>query len=59
MRASCAASRHPRRRRRGAATGQINRSDYEMRFNMALGSGNVVVGDKVRILLEISAVRVA
>jgi len=36
---------------------QINRSDYGMKFNMALGSGNVVVGDKVKIVIEISAVR--
>lgn len=42
-----------------SATAQINRSDYEMKFNMALGSGNVVVGDKVKILLEISAVKAA
>ncbi|HEX5851936.1 MAG TPA: YceI family protein [Solirubrobacteraceae bacterium] len=40
-----------------SATAQINRSDYDMRFNMALGSGNVVVSDKVKILLEISAVK--
>jgi polyisoprenoid-binding protein YceI len=40
-----------------SATAQINRSDYDMKFNMALGSGNVVVGDKVKILLEISAVK--
>ena len=40
-----------------SATGQINRSDFEMRFNAALGSGNVVVGDKVKILVEISAVK--
>jgi len=40
-----------------SATAQINRSDYEMKFNMALGSGNVVVGDKVKILLDISAVK--
>jgi polyisoprenoid-binding protein YceI len=42
-----------------SASAQINRSDYEMKFNMALGSGNVVVGDKVKILLEISAVKAA
>jgi polyisoprenoid-binding protein YceI len=42
-----------------SATAQINRSDYEMKFNMALGSGNVVVGDKVKILLDISAVKAA
>jgi hypothetical protein len=28
-----------------------------MKFNMALGSGDVVLSDKVKILLEISAVR--
>jgi polyisoprenoid-binding protein YceI len=42
-----------------SATAQINRSDHDMKFNMALGSGNVVVGDKVRILIELSAVKVA
>jgi polyisoprenoid-binding protein YceI len=40
-----------------SASAQINRSDYEMKFNMALGSGNVVVGDKVKIQLDISAVK--
>ncbi|HEV3035447.1 MAG TPA: YceI family protein [Solirubrobacteraceae bacterium] len=40
-----------------SATAQINRSDYEMKFNMALGSGNVVVSDKVKILIDISAVK--
>ena len=28
-----------------------------MRFNAALGSGNVVVSDKVKILVEVSAVK--
>ena len=40
-----------------SASGQINRSDFEMRFNAALGSGNMVVADKVKILVEISAVK--
>ncbi len=40
-----------------SASAQINRSDYEMRFNAALGSGNVVVSDRVKILVDISAVR--
>jgi polyisoprenoid-binding protein YceI len=40
-----------------SAATQINRSDFEMRFNAALGSGNLVVGDKVKILVEISAVK--
>ena len=38
---------------------QITRSDFEMRFTAALGSGNVVVSDKVKILVEISAVKAA
>jgi polyisoprenoid-binding protein YceI len=40
-----------------SATAQINRGDYGMKFNMALGSGNVVVSDKVKILLDFSAVK--
>jgi len=40
-----------------SASAQINRSDFEMRFNAALGSGNMVVGDKVKILVEVSAVK--
>ena len=40
-----------------SAVAQINRSDFEMKFNAALGSGNVVVSDKVKILLDLSAVR--
>jgi polyisoprenoid-binding protein YceI len=42
-----------------SATAQINRSDFDMKFNMALGSGNVVVSDKVKILLDVSAVKAA
>jgi polyisoprenoid-binding protein YceI len=41
-----------------SATAQISRADHDMKFNMALGSGNVVVSDKVKILLDISAVKV-
>ena len=40
-----------------SASTQINRSDFEMRFNAALGSGNMVVSDKVKILVEVSAVK--
>jgi len=40
-----------------SASAQINRSDFEMKFNAALGSGNVVVSDKVKILVDISAIR--
>jgi polyisoprenoid-binding protein YceI len=41
-----------------SAVAQIDRSDFGMRFNAALGSGNVVVSDKVKILLDLSAVKV-
>jgi polyisoprenoid-binding protein YceI len=40
-----------------SAAAQINRSDFGMKFNAALGSGNVVVSDKVKILVEVSAVK--
>jgi len=40
-----------------SASTQINRSDFEMKFNAALGSGNLVVSDKVKILVEVSAVK--
>ena len=37
--------------------GQLNRSDWDMRFNQVLGSGNVLVSDKVKLSLDISAVK--
>lgn len=37
--------------------GQLSRGDYEMKFNQALGSGNMVVSDKVKLALDISAVK--
>jgi polyisoprenoid-binding protein YceI len=37
--------------------GQLNRSDYGMTFNQVLGSGNVLVSDKVRLALDVSAVK--
>ena len=40
-------------------SGQIDRSDYGMRFNQALGSGNVMVSDRVKLSLDISAVKAA
>jgi polyisoprenoid-binding protein YceI len=39
--------------------GEINRSDHDMKFNMALGGGNMLVSDKVKILLDISAIKAA
>jgi polyisoprenoid-binding protein YceI len=41
------------------AVGTLKRSDFEMKFNQALGSGNVLVGDKVNVSLDISAVKQA
>jgi polyisoprenoid-binding protein YceI len=38
-------------------TGALSRGDYGMKFNQALGSGNVLVGDKVKIHVDISAVK--
>jgi polyisoprenoid-binding protein YceI len=40
-----------------SVVGDINRSDHDMKFNAALGSGNMLVSDKVKILLDISAVK--
>lgn len=41
------------------AIAKIDRSDWDMKFNQALGSGNLVVSDKVVITLDISAVKQA
>lgn len=38
-------------------TGQLSRGEYGMQFNQLLGSGNVLVGDKVNLALDISAVK--
>ena len=40
-------------------TGSLSRGDYGMTFNQALGSGNVLVSDKVKLRLDISAVKQA
>ena len=37
--------------------GQISRGDFDMKFNQALGSGNMLVADKVKLALDISAVK--
>ena len=39
------------------ATGQLDRGEYGITFNQALGSGNVLVSDKVGLHLDISAVK--
>jgi polyisoprenoid-binding protein YceI len=41
------------------AVGVLKRSDFDMKFNQALGSGNMLVGDKVSVSLDISAVKQA
>jgi len=38
-------------------TGQLNRADFDMKFNQALGSGNMLVSDKVKLSLDISAIK--
>ena len=38
-------------------SGQLNRGDFEMKFNQALGSGNMLVSDKVKLALDISAIK--
>jgi polyisoprenoid-binding protein YceI len=38
-------------------TGQLDRADFGMKFNQALGSGNMLVSDKVKLSLDISAVK--
>jgi polyisoprenoid-binding protein YceI len=37
--------------------GQLNRGDWNMTFNQALGSGNLLVGEKVKLDLDVSAVK--
>jgi len=37
--------------------GQLNRRDWNMTFNQALGSGNLLVGEKVKLQLDIAAVK--
>ena len=37
--------------------GQLKRGDWNMTFNQALGSGNLLVGEKVTLSLDISAVK--
>ena len=39
------------------AVGKISRSDFGIKFNMALGSGNLAVSDKIRLDVDISAIK--
>ena len=38
-------------------TGQISRKEFGMKFHAALGSGNAVVADKVKLVLDIEATK--
>jgi polyisoprenoid-binding protein YceI len=40
-------------------TGQLSRGQFGMKFNQALGSGNMLVADKVKLTLDISAAKQA
>ena len=40
-------------------TGQLSRGDYGMKLQQALGSGNLVVGDRVTLALDLSATKQA
>jgi len=40
-------------------TGQLSRGEFGMKFNQALGSGNMLVSDTVKISVDISAIRQA
>jgi len=40
-------------------TGELRRGAYGMTFNQALGSGNMLVSDKVKLVLDISATKQA
>ncbi len=42
-----------------SATGEINRGDFGIEFNMPMDGGGVVVGDKIQIQIEIEAVLAA
>ncbi len=41
------------------AVGKISRADFGIRFDIALGSGNVVIADKITLNLDVSAVKAA
>jgi polyisoprenoid-binding protein YceI len=38
-------------------TGQLDRSDWGMTFNQALGSGNMLVSDRIKLQLDIAAIK--
>jgi len=40
-------------------TGQVSRKAFGMKFDAALGSGNAVIADKVKIIIDVAAVKEA
>ncbi len=40
-----------------AATAELSRSDYGMKFNAVLGSGNLLISDRVKLDIDIQAVK--
>lgn len=42
-----------------SVTGQLSRGEFGMKFNQALGSGNMLVADKVKLAIDVSAVKAA
>jgi polyisoprenoid-binding protein YceI len=40
-------------------TGQLNRRDWDMTFNQVLPSGNALISNKVKLTLDISAIKQA
>ncbi len=40
-------------------SGQLSRGDWGMKFNQALGSGNLMVSDTVKLTIDVSAVKQA
>ena len=40
-------------------TGQLSRGDWGMKFNQALGSGNLMVSDTVKLAIDVSAIKQA
>ncbi len=39
-----------------SATGELNRSDFGITFNMPLDSGGIALGEKIRLTIEIEAI---
>ena len=42
-----------------AVTGELDRTDWGITFNQVLGSGNLLVSNRVKLTLDISAIKQA